>query len=323
MKKTLCFFGALCVIAGLSSCRSLSSDGGSTAQSTDNKPPSVQVVYTEIPVEELKKAIENVTEPGRGFIVSAYLREEYMGMKVSIWNLPYEQSGGFVTEGTLHTSTGVHRENLDRADIDFVEPPQYDVVDNVGERLRMGRENLLFKPLKIHIGVYFDLNNTAGYAGLTKLTVVDKIEGLPSLEEVRTVQTERAAAEKTAKETKRAADLQARERVQNPAGADRSQYRKITPADFNIAMENGALSPGDKVFFQANCLGKPNGNEYLFQNLNSPLTASHNFARDIPDYYFTRNYSVTLYLTVTRPGKPGAAAIDIIDWRQPGVLAEQ
>jgi hypothetical protein len=162
--------------------------------------------------------------------------------------------------------------------------------------------------------------------------VVDKIEGLPTVEEAQ-ARKEQENAELAQAEAERKAAAEAREKAreaefekkQNPNNLDRSLYKKITVEDFSFDMVAGKLPAGSKVVFNANFLFKPTGTSYKFKDVNPLISiiSDHNFVRDIPESRFTGvtngNYvpsltTVNVYVTVKQPGQTGECSVDIINW---------
>jgi len=141
-----------------------------------------------------------------------------------------------------------------------------------------------------------------------------------------------AKAEAEAREARRLAEAEAREKIHNPKGLDRAAYIEFSVSQFSFDMMAGNLAIGSKVFFTAPFSSRPTGTEYKFIGIDPSLRliTDHNFIQDIPEYffvatrdstniggrrrYYSRRYTVKIFVTVNGTGTSGSCSIDIIDW---------
>jgi hypothetical protein len=273
------------------------------------------VEYKEIDFSELENAIKKRTYASEFFIVDAYITgiegiSEYSSAYIS--EDPRPGSGQRIELHLANSLTNKYG----------ALQLEYSNGDEIRKRIIPG------KKYKIYIGIY--------HQDFQNVVLINKIDGLGTVEEASAVIAEQKAAEEAkikAEEDARTAKWEAQKKEEaaanelkfNPGKLDRSKYKEITVEDFSFDMVAGKLPAGSKVAFKAMFLTKPTGTKYLFDDVNIFITLSsnHNFVRDMPEACFgaysfygtwVEQRSVKVFVTVKKPGQNGECTVDIVEW---------
>jgi len=185
---------------------------GTTESAVQNKPVAVSVTYTEIPFSDLKQSIKNITSPGHGFIVEAYITEldpQYVRLNNSPLKSFYSNFDP-LPEGSISIKKNFEwfDNNSGTGDISL----------HLNDGTPMYDRNTIYK---VYIGVYYD--SWYGYNAS-----VDKIEGLFTREQAIALHNQKIAEDKASSEAQQKAEQERLANLYRQAGNNFGNLRNTT-----------------------------------------------------------------------------------------------
>ena len=315
MKKVFWVVAAAALALSVSSCGTLRSMGILPAKPAKPVKPvePVEVVYREIPYAELSGALRGAIGASRyqGYSVEAYIKEINSYPSGNLYATITREPNGSALRGDngRDLTFALHDGGSLDEGFTYITPHQFEIYDQFARRVDKSTK------YKLYIGVY--QSKSEGWWQF----LLDRIEGLPTLEEAAARDAQAAAARQAEQEAQAAR----REAMFNPGRLNRAAYRETKVEDFAFEMDAGRLPAGTKLAFTVRFMGKPTGVRYNFRNTSALLTftAAHNFVSNMPGIFFGPGVglfgpedqsSVKVFVTVRTPGPRGECSVDIVEW---------
>lgn len=212
---------------------------GLACASTPESSKEFEIVYTEVPYSELWKEVEKVNSLGKGFIVEAYFNATNAPGEgsFSIVANPTDRDGHWI-RGHNNTSVSGYYHELYNS---YVESHQFEQYDN--QTYKRIDKNKLYK---IYICVFYGPAKTVNTFDIeeVRIPIIDRIEGLRSLEEVAAIETQQKAESEAAEE----AIKKAREAANK---YDKSKFiivpENFYPANYSKADLFAAVAASEKL----------------------------------------------------------------------------
>jgi len=173
---------------------------GLACASTPSTPSAPEITYTEVPYSELWESMRQVNSPGKGFIVEAYFNRT---------NAPSEGSFSIVSDPTVRETYWIN--GHDRSYRGYRGP-----YETYADTLQVERYNDQTykridknKKYKIYISLHDVYDERDRW-----VPIIDRIEGLMSLEEVAAIEAQEETDRKAAEEARKVQEEQAKKTEQ-------------------------------------------------------------------------------------------------------------